>query len=147
MNTRDILDSLNIKKNHPEFRVGDTVRVHVKIREADKERIQIFEGAVIKKRGSGKSASFTVRKVSYGIGVERIFPLESAILEKIEVAQKGKVRRARLFYLRKRKGKATQIEEMIETPTESTNSSENEGKTESKSSQASATQQDASHAS
>ncbi len=113
MNTNDIMKELELKKRHPDFRVGDTIKVFVKIREGEKERIQAFEGVVIKNRSSGKGASFTVRKISYGIGVERIFPMESYALEKIEVVQKGKVRRARLFYLRKRRGKATQVEEAI----------------------------------
>lgn len=113
MKTQEILDGLKTPRRHPDFRVGDTIRAHVKIREGEKERIQVFEGIVIKKRASGRSASFTVRKISYGIGVERIFPLESAAVEKIEVVQKGKVRRARLFYLRKRTGKRTQVEEAV----------------------------------
>ncbi|MFH1263811.1 MAG: 50S ribosomal protein L19 [Pseudomonadota bacterium] len=111
MKTQAIIDSLKAPAKHPGFRVGDTIRVHVKIREGEKERVQLFEGTVIKKRGTGKGVSFTVRKISYGIGVERIFPLESRSVEKIELVQKGKVRRARLYYLRKRVGKATQIEE------------------------------------
>ena len=113
MTTRDIINSLKENKQHPDFRVGDTVRVHVKIKEGEKERIQIFEGLVILRSGkSVKEASFTVRKLSYGIGVERIFPIESAVIEKIEVVKRGKVKRARLFYLRGRKGKAAQVAEM-----------------------------------
>ena len=95
----------------PEFRVGDTVKVHVKIREGDKERIQVFEGVVIRRHRGGVGATFTVRKVSYGIGVERIFPLHSPQLDKIEVVRKGRVRRARLYYLRERLGKAARIKE------------------------------------
>jgi large subunit ribosomal protein L19 len=114
MKTDEIMAGLKTPRNFPDFRVGDTVRTHVRIREGEKERLQVFEGTVIRKRGSDKGASFTVRKVSYGIGVERIFPLESASVEKIEVVMKGKVRRARLYYLRKRTGKATQIEEMTQ---------------------------------
>lgn len=110
MNTKEIIESLKVKKKLPAFRVGDTVRVHVKILEGEKERVQVFEGVVIKKRGASRGASFTVRKVSYGTGVERIFPVESAVVDKVEVTQRGKARRARLFYLRKQKGKATRIE-------------------------------------
>ncbi|MGQ9484838.1 MAG: 50S ribosomal protein L19 [Desulfosoma sp.] len=95
----------------PEFRVGDTVKVHVKIREGDKERIQVFEGVVIRRHRGGVGASLTVRKVSYGIGVERIFPIHSPQIDKIEVVRKGRVRRARLYYLRERLGKAARIKE------------------------------------
>ncbi|RFT14703.1 MAG: LSU ribosomal protein L19p [Candidatus Saccharicenans subterraneus] len=93
------------------FRVGDTVKVHVLIREGDKERIQIFKGDVIAKRGSGLGATFTVRKVSYGVGVERIFPLHSKMVKKVEVVRHGKVRRAKLYYLRQLKGKAAKLKE------------------------------------
>lgn len=93
------------------FRVGDTVKVHVLIREGDKERIQIFKGDVIAKRGSGLGATFTVRKVSYGIGVERIFPLHSKMVKEVEVIRHGKVRRAKLYYLRQLKGKAAKLKE------------------------------------
>ncbi|MGQ9671279.1 MAG: 50S ribosomal protein L19 [Desulfosoma sp.] len=95
----------------PQFRVGDTVKVHVKIREGDKERIQVFEGVVIRRHRGGVGASLTVRKVSYGIGVERIFPIHSPQIDKIEVVRKGRVRRARLYYLRERLGKAARIKE------------------------------------
>ena len=93
------------------FRAGDTVRVHVRIKEGDKERIQIFEGVVIMMRGGGSRAAFTVRKVSYGVGVERVFPLHSPFVEKVEVVSSGKVRRARLFYLRGLRGKAARLKE------------------------------------
>ncbi len=102
------------QKEIPNFRVGDTVRVHVKIKEGDKERIQAFEGVVIRKRGSGTDATFTVRKVSYGVGIERTFPLYAPVVEKIEVLKRGIVRRARLYYLRERKGKAARIKEKKE---------------------------------
>ncbi|WP_425480016.1 50S ribosomal protein L19 [Thermovibrio guaymasensis] len=102
------------KKEIPDFRVGDTVRVHVKVKEGDKERVQAFEGVVIRKRGSGTDATFTVRKVSYGIGIERTFPLYAPVVEKIEVLKRGIVRRARLYYLRERKGKAARIKEKKE---------------------------------
>lgn len=91
------------------YRVGDTVRVHFRIREGEKERVQVFEGVVIRKTGGGARATFTVRKVSYGVGVERIFPCHSPRIEKIEIAQRGHVRRARLYYLRERFGKAARI--------------------------------------
>ena len=95
----------------PEFAPGDTVKVHVKIKEGEKERIQVFEGVVIKKRKGGCRATFTVRKISYGVSVERIFPLHSPIINKIEVLQRGRVRRSRLYYLRALKGKAARIKE------------------------------------
>jgi large subunit ribosomal protein L19 len=95
----------------PDFVSGDTVKVHVKIKEGEKERIQVFQGVVISKRKGTTNASFTVRKVSYGIGVERIFPLHSPIIDKIEVISKGKVRRAKIYYLRKLRGKAARIKE------------------------------------
>ncbi len=102
------------QKEIPDFRVGDTVRVHVKVKEGDKERIQAFEGVVIRKRGSGTDATFTVRKVSYGVGIERTFPLYAPVIDKIEVLKRGIVRRARLYYLRERKGKAAKIKEKKE---------------------------------
>jgi len=98
-----------IRTDIPEFNPGDTLLVRVKIKEGDKERIQPFEGTVIKKRGGGVRATFTVRKVSYGVGVERIFPTNSPALDSIKVLSKGKVRRAKLYYLRNLKGKAARI--------------------------------------
>ena len=95
----------------PEFAAGDTVRVHVKIKEGEKERIQAFEGIVISKRKGTTNATFTVRKISYGIGVERIFPLHSPALDRIEVITRGRVRRAKIYYLRKLRGKAARIKE------------------------------------
>ena len=103
-----------LKKDIPVFKSGDTVRVHSIIREGDKERIQIFEGVVIKKKGSVNRKTFTVRKVSYGVGVERVFPIHSPMVDKIEVKQKGKVRRAKLYYLRKLSGRAARITEKRE---------------------------------
>jgi len=94
----------------PDFNVGDTVRVHVNISEGDKNRIQVFEGVVIRKR-RGVCPTYTVRKVSYGVGVERIFPLYSPVVEKIEVVRRGRVRRAKLYYLREKQGKAARIKE------------------------------------
>ena len=97
------------RTNLPEFRSGDSVRVHTLIKEGDKERVQVFEGVVIDRRRGGSRASFTVRKVSYGVGVERIFPLHTSRIEKVEVVQKGRVRRARLNYLRDLQGRAARI--------------------------------------
>ena len=107
-----------VRKDIPEFRPGDTLRVHVKIKEAEgeKERIQPFEGVVISKRGRLASATFTLRRVSFGIGVERIFPVNSPVISSIEVVRQGRVRRAKLYYLRGRKGKAARIKR-IEQPT------------------------------
>jgi len=98
----------------PEFRIGDTVRVHVKVKERNKERIQVFEGAVIRKQGAGANRTFTVRKEIYGVGIERIFPFACPSIEKVEVVKRGKVRRAKLYYLRERKGKAAKIKEIKE---------------------------------
>ncbi len=103
-----------MKKEIPDFRVGDTVRVNVRIKEGDKERIQAFEGIVIRKRGAGTDATFTVRKVSYGIGIERTFPLHAPVVESIQVLKRGIVRRARLYYLRDRIGKAAKVKEKKE---------------------------------
>jgi large subunit ribosomal protein L19 len=101
-----------LRQDLPDFAPGDTIRVHQILRQADRERIQVFEGVVIRKRGGGASATFTVRKISHhGIGVEKTFPLHSPLIAKIEVVRKGKVRRARLYYLRERKGKSARIEE------------------------------------
>jgi len=99
-----------LRSDVPEFRAGDTVRVHTKIKEGDKERIQIYEGVVIRHRKGAARAMFTVRKVSYGVGVERIFPVHSPRIEKIEVVNRGEVRRARLYYLRQLQGKAARID-------------------------------------
>ncbi len=101
-----------MKTDIPSFRPGDTVRVHVKVVEGERERIQMFEGVVIRRRGGGLSETFTVRRVSYGVGVERTFPLHSPRVAKIDVLRRGKVRRARLFYLRKRRGKAARIKDI-----------------------------------
>lgn len=99
------------KKEIPPFKIGDTVRVSTRVKEGDKERLQAFEGAVIARRGSGLRETFTVRKISYGIGVERIFPIHSPIIDKIKLVKAGRVRRAKLYYLRSRKGKAAKIKE------------------------------------
>jgi len=103
-----------LRSDIPEFRAGDTVRVHVKVREGEKERIQLFQGAVLARRGGGTRESFTVRKMSGSVAVERIFPLHSPSIAKIEVTRRGKVRRAKLFYLRGLRGKAARIEERRE---------------------------------
>lgn len=104
-----------MKDDLPKFNPGDTVRVYFKLKEGEeKERVQVFEGIVIRRRGSGTNATFTVRKVSFGIGVERTFPLHSPRIEKIEIVRRGKVRRARLYYLRERSGKAARIKERFD---------------------------------
>lgn len=103
------LEASQLRSDIPDFKVGDTVRVHAKIIEGDKERIQVFEGAVISRANGVNRATFTVRKISYGVGVERIFPLHSPRIDKIEVVTRGKVRRAKLYYLRELSGKAARI--------------------------------------
>ncbi|MBW2434891.1 MAG: 50S ribosomal protein L19 [Deltaproteobacteria bacterium] len=105
------LEKEQMRLDHPAFRPGDNVKVHVKIKEGEKERIQVFQGVVISKRKGGTNATFTVRKVSYGVGVERIFPLHSPAIDKIEVVTRGRVRRAKIYYLRKLRGKAARIKE------------------------------------
>ncbi len=111
MNTIEQLQREMMRLDLPDFIPGDTVKVHVKITEGEKTRIQVFQGVVISKRGSLSSASFTVRKVSYGVGVERTFPLHSPSIDKIEVVTRGRVRRAKIYYLRKLRGKAARIKE------------------------------------
>ena len=111
MNVIEQIEKEQMRTDLPSFRPGDTVKVHVRIREAEKERIQVFEGVIIKKRNGGCRASFTARKISYGVSVERIFPLHSPIIDRIEVLQRGRVRRSRLYYLRGLKGKAARIKE------------------------------------
>jgi len=111
MDKMEKFEQTRLRADLEKFRPGDTVRVHHKIKEADKERIQVFEGTVIKIKKGGPRTTFTVRKTSYGVGVEKIFPLHSPIIEKIEVRQKGKVRRAKLYYLRERMGKSAKIKE------------------------------------
>jgi large subunit ribosomal protein L19 len=112
MNLLQAVDNSQMRSDLPHFRSGDTVRVHVKIKEGDKYRIQIFEGVVLALKRNRISSTFTVRKVSSGYGVERIFPLHSPVIEKIEVVKSGKVRRARLYYLRGRRGKAGRLKEI-----------------------------------
>ncbi len=109
MNILETITKEELKNDLPEFRAGDMVRVHVRVIEGEKERIQVFQGRVIQRRGGGISETFTVRKISGGVGVERIFPLHSPQIAKIEPVRRGKVRRAKLFYLRDLKGKAARI--------------------------------------
>lgn len=115
MNLVDLVESRFLRMDIPEFRPGDTVRVFVKIREGEKERLQAFEGVCISYSRGGVRASFTVRKVSYGVGVERVFPLHSPMVDRVEVLSRGRVRRAKLFYLRKLRGKAARIREVRST--------------------------------
>lgn len=112
---RDKIESAYYRKDKPDFKVGDTVRVHTKVIEGDKQRIQVFSGIVIARRGRGINETFTVRRISYGEGVERVFPLHSPRIEKIEVERRGKVRRAKLTYLRKRLGKSATLVKELET--------------------------------
>jgi large subunit ribosomal protein L19 len=108
------VETEGLRTDHPHFRPGDRVRVHVRIKEGEKERIQVFEGVVIARKRGGIHATFTVRKVSYGVGVERVFPLHSPTIARIEVKSRGRVRRARLFYLRDRTGKAARIRDRVD---------------------------------
>jgi large subunit ribosomal protein L19 len=109
MNPMEVVEREQLRTDLPDFRVGDTVRVHVKIVEGEKERIQLFEGVVIRKKRGGIRSTFTVRKISYGIGVERIFPTHSPRIDRVDILSRGKVRRGKLFYLRGLKGKAARI--------------------------------------
>lgn len=111
MQKLDALDSKSLKSDVPEFRSGDTVNVHVRVVEGNRERIQVFKGVVIRRQGHGVSETFTVRKISFGVGVERIFPVHSPVVDKIEVLSRGIVRRAKLYYLRDLRGKAARIRE------------------------------------
>ena len=113
MDAMKIIEEGMLKEEKPVIEIGDVVRVHVKIREGERERIQIFEGTVIARRGSGVSETFTVRRVSYGVGVERVFPVNSPNVAKVECVRHGKVRRSKLYYLRDRVGKAAKVKEQI----------------------------------
>ena len=113
MDALKAIAAASVKDTTPEFGIGDTVRVHVKIREGERERIQIFEGTVIAKNNSGIAETFTVRKISYGVGVERVFPVHSPNVAKVEVVRNGKVRRAKLYYLRDRVGKAAKVKASV----------------------------------
>jgi large subunit ribosomal protein L19 len=112
MNRVDPVEKPRLRDDLPDFRAGDTVKVHVRVTEAGRERIQVFQGVVIRRRGGGLRESFTVRKVSFGVGVERTFPLHSPQVGKIEVVSRGDVRRAKLYYLRERRGKRARIREL-----------------------------------
>ena len=115
MNRLDELDAQSKRDDLPEFRPGDTIKVHVRVVEGNRSRVQVFAGVVMRRQGGGLQETFTVRKVSFGVGVERTFPLHSPIIEKIEIASRGDVRRAKLYYLRDRRGKAAKIKERRET--------------------------------
>lgn len=111
MNRTDAVERAYLRDELPDFRVGDTVKVHVRVVEGDRERVQLFEGIVIRRRGSGLSQTFTVRKMSFGIGVERTFPVHSPMVARVEVVTRGSVRRAKLYYLRQRIGKKAKVKE------------------------------------
>jgi large subunit ribosomal protein L19 len=111
MNRTDLIDTESVRDDIPDFAPGDTLKVHVRVVEGNKERVQVFQGVVIRRQGSGVRETFTVRKVSYGVGVERTFPVHSPVVAKIEPVTRGAVRRAKLYYLRDRIGKAAKIKE------------------------------------
>ena len=117
MNTLDALDAASLRDDIPTFRPGDTVKVHVRVVEGNRSRIQVFQGVVIRRQGGGVRETFTVRKVSFGVGVERTFPVHTPVVEKIEVLVRGDVRRAKLYYLRELRGKAAKIKEKREIVT------------------------------
>ena len=114
MNTLDALDAASLRDDIPEFRPGDTVKVHVRVIEGNRSRVQVFQGVIIRRQGGGIRETFTVRKVSFGVGVERTFPVHTPVLEKIEVLTRGDVRRAKLYYLRELRGKKAKIKEKRE---------------------------------
>ena len=114
MNKVDLVEKARLRDDVPDFRPGDTVKVHVKVVEGNRSRIQVFEGVVIRRQGGGLRESFTVRKVSFGVGVERTFPVHSPVIDHIELTRRGKVRRAKLYYLRDRVGKKARIKEKRE---------------------------------
>ena len=111
MNTLDAVDAASLRKDIPQFRAGDELKVHVRVIEGSKSRLQVFQGIVIRRQGDGVRETFTVRKISYGVGVERTFPVHTPVIEKIELVKKGEVRRAKLYYLRDLRGKAAKIRE------------------------------------
>ena len=115
MNTLDALDADSLRNDIPDFRPGDSVKVHVRVVEGNRSRIQVFQGVVIRRQGGGVRETFTVRKVSFGVGVERTFPVHTPVVEKIEVVTRGDVRRAKLYYLRELRGKAAKIKEKRDT--------------------------------
>ena len=112
MNTLDALDAQSMRTDLPEFRAGDTLKVHARVVEGNRSRIQIFQGVVIRRQGGGLRETFTIRKVSFGVGVERTYPLNSPQLDRIEIVTRGDVRRAKLYYLRDRRGKKAKIKEL-----------------------------------
>jgi len=116
MHTLDTLDAASLRSDIPPFRAGDTVKVHVKVVEGNRSRIQVFQGIVIRRSGGGIRETFTVRKVSFGVGVERTFPVHTPVVDRIEVVTRGDVRRAKLYYLRSLRGKAAKIKEKRDTP-------------------------------
>ena len=115
MHTLDDLDAASLRSDVPDFRPGDTLKVHVRVVEGNRERVQVFQGVVIRRQGGGIRETFTVRKVSFGVGVERTFPVHTPVIEKLEVVTRGDVRRAKLYYLRDLRGKAAKIKEKRET--------------------------------
>jgi large subunit ribosomal protein L19 len=116
MNTLDVLDAQSERSDIPDFRAGDTVKVHARVVEGSRSRIQIFQGVVIRRQGAGLRETFTVRKISFGVGVERTYPINSPQLDRVEVVTRGAVRRAKLYYLRDLRGKAAKIKERREKP-------------------------------
>jgi large subunit ribosomal protein L19 len=116
MKTLDVLDAASMRTDTPLFRAGDTLKVHVRVVEGNRSRIQVFEGVVIRRQGSGLTETFTVRKISYSVGVERTYPINSPALDRIEVVTRGDVRRAKLYYLRDLRGKKAKIKELRDTP-------------------------------
>jgi large subunit ribosomal protein L19 len=116
MNTLDALDGASLRSDIPDFRPGDTLKVHVRVVEGNRSRIQIFQGVVIRRQGGGVRETFTVRKMSFGVGVERTFPVHTPVIDRIEVVTRGDVRRAKLYYLRSLRGKKAKIKERRETP-------------------------------
>jgi large subunit ribosomal protein L19 len=119
MNTLDAVDAQSLREDIPGFRAGDTLKVHVRVIEGSRERVQVFQGVVIRRQGGGIRETFSVRKISFGVGVERTFPVHSPNIAKIEVVTRGDVRRAKLYYLRDLRGKAAKIKEKRETPSAS----------------------------
>ena len=116
MNTLDALDAQSQRADIPDFRAGDTLKVHVRVVEGNRSRIQVFQGVVIRRQGGGLRETFTIRKMSFGVGVERTFPVNSPVIDRIEVSVRGDIRRAKLYYLRKLRGKAAKIKEKREKP-------------------------------
>ena len=117
MHTLDVVDAASMRSDVPDFRAGDTIKVHVRVVEGNRSRIQVFQGVVIRRQGSGVRETFTVRKISFGVGVERTFPVHSPVIDRIDVVSRGDVRRAKLYYLRDLRGKAAKIKERRVTPT------------------------------